>query len=99
MTKDAEKLLYCLYGIFKEKNKTESRDVAKNMEEYEIADKCNSVFNSEDISDLLAELKENEYIETDIIGGVYLQNSAIKAIEDKPKNEFEKIIDFITKFF
>lgn len=99
MTKDAEKLLYCLYGIFKEKNKTESRDVAKDMTENEIIDKCNSIFNSEDVSDLLAELKENGYIETDVIGGVYLQNSAIKAIEDKPKDEFKKIIDFITKFF
>lgn len=97
MTKDAERLLYCLYGIFKEKNKTESRALAKEMTEAEIADKCNSYFNSEDVSDLLTELSDNEYIKIDVIGDIELQNSAIKAIENQPKETFEKIVDFIAK--
>lgn len=97
MTKDAEKLLYCLYGIFKEKNKTESREEAKDMTTAEITEKCISIFNSEDVYDLLMELEENQYITTDVIGGVYLENSAIITIENKPKEVLNEIIDLISK--
>lgn len=97
MTKDAEKMLFCLYGIFKEKNKTESRTEAKETTIDEIVDKCNSIFHSDDVYELILELKENGYIEKDVIDNVTIQNSLIETIENQPKETFAKIIDFISK--
>lgn len=97
MTKDAEKLLCCIYGIFKERNKTESRTMAKETTVDEITDKCSSIFHSDDVYELILELKEYGYVTTDVTGNVTIQSSAIEKIENLPKENFDRILDIISK--
>ncbi len=97
MTKDAQKLLCCLYGIFKERNKTESREEAKEMTPEEVQKKCNTIFYSEDVDDLISELKEYGFVKTDVTGCIYIQNSAIEKVESIPKENFENVVDIISK--
>ena len=99
MTENGEKMLICLYGVFKEKNKTEDIESAKYMTPSEIAAKCNAVFHSGDIDGLLAELENNDYISHYSTGDVELKDSAIEYVEKRPKEKLKDIIDFLSKFF
>ncbi len=97
MTKDAQKMLCCLYNIFRERNKTESREEAKEMQPEEVQEKCKAIFDSEDVDDLLSELEEYGFVQTDVTGCIYLQNSAIEKVESIPRENFEYVVDIISK--
>lgn len=99
MTKDAKTMLCCIYNIYKEQLKSKSRELSKEMNEDIICEKCSKIFNSEDVPDLIYELQTENYLYTDICGGVYLENSGIEFIENLPKNEFKNLLDLISKFF
>lgn len=99
MTKDEEKMLFCLYGIFKEKNKTESKGSAKYITNSEITEKCNAVFHSEDIDDILSDLESGGYISEDSLGGVTLEKKSLEFVENRPKEKLKDVADFLSKFF
>lgn len=100
LTKDAEKLICCIYKEYLEKHKSgipKSKAKRFGINFYQDI-KSLSKWSSEDISDTLQELHQNGYIKQDISGGFFLLDSAVVYMENRFKKGLEEITDFISKF-
>lgn len=100
LTKDADKLICCIYKEYLEKRK--SGIPKKQAKEFDGSFyrniKALSSWNSSDISDTLRELHDKKFIFEDIIGNISINDSAIIYMENRFKNGLNEITDFISKF-
>ncbi len=100
ITKDAQKVIFCLYKIYLERRKAGiSKSKAVEFEEDFYKDeKSLSKLDGETIYECLIELKNNSYIKMDICGNITLLNSTIVYMENRFKKGLNEVVDFLTKF-
>ncbi len=100
LTKDADKLICCIYKEYLEKRKSGvSKSQSKEFDgNFYLNVKTLSRWNSADISDTLQELHDKELIFKNVIGDFELLDSAISYMENRFKKGLEEITDFISKF-
>lgn len=98
MTKDAEKMLCCLYHEYLNRikagnPKTSSRKFTK---EYIKSDKILSRWHSDDFTTSQQELIKIKYLKKDVVGNYQLTDDAIQYMENRFKNNITKIAEFIS---
>ncbi len=100
LTKDADKLICCIYKEYLEKRKSGmSKSQAKEFDgNFYLNVKSLSKWNSADVSDTLQELHDKQLIKKNVIGDFDLLDSAIAYMEKRFKKGLEEITDFISKF-
>lgn len=100
LTKDADKLICCIYKSYLEKRKNDiSKFDAKHFDsDFYKEIKVLSSWQNNDISDTLSELKHADLIKLYIRGSFSLNDSAIIYMENRFKNGLSEITDFILKF-
>lgn len=98
LTKDADKTLCIVYKEYLSRCKNgEAKTDASAFESSCIT----SLFpnkNSHDVYSDLNELKENEFVKMYIDGSFILKSNAIIYMENRFKNGFREVSDFIAKF-
>ena len=100
MTKDADKMLCCLYRTYLNRikagnSKTSSKDFKA---EYIESDEVLSKWHPDDVFATRNELKRAGYLTVNIIGNFRLTDEAITYMENRFKNGLNEVIDFITRF-
>lgn len=100
LTKDADKLICCIYKEYLEKRKSgNSKSDAKEFEsDFYLSIKSISDWNSDDISDTLQELKNAGFLKMYITNDFSLNDEAIIYMENRFKNGLAELTDFISKF-
>ncbi len=100
LTKDADKLLCCIYKQFLERRKSGfSKFDAKSFEsDFYVTDKNISSWNDDDVSDTLLELGRAKYIRLFLGRDFDLEDAAIVYMENRFKNGLLEVTDFISKF-
>lgn len=100
LTKDADKLICCIYKEYLEKRRSGiSKINAKKFDAYFYLNiKVLSKWDSSDISDTLRELKNVGFIKLFITGDFELTDTAIIYMENRFKNGLSELTDFISKF-
>lgn len=100
MTKDAEKMLCCLYKEYlKRVESGNSKTSSKTFYQYYVSnDKILSKWHSEDFNATKIELKNSGYLLTNVIGSYTLTSEAIEFMENRLKNNMGELAEFITKF-
>lgn len=98
LTKDADKLICCIYKEYLEKRKSGiSKPEAKKFDGNFYKDiKALSNWSSQDISDTLEELKKKEYIARNILGEITLTDESIIYMENRFKDGLKEVMDFIS---
>ena len=98
LTKDADKVICCIYKEYLEKRKSGiSKSEAKEFDgNFYLNIKALSKWNSADVSDTLQELHDKELIKKNIIGDFDLSDSAIVYMENRFKNGLSEVMDFIS---
>lgn len=101
MTKDADKLLCCIYKIYLERRKSgmSKYDSKKFQDDFYKSDNHLSSWSDDDISDTLEELKKNNYVTLFIDGSFTLENDAIIYMENRFKNGLTEVLEIISKMF
>ena len=99
MTKDADKMLCCLYKEYLNRikignSKTSSRDFTA---EYIKSDEVLSTWHPDDVCATRNELKHIGYLTVNIIGNFKLTDEAITYMENRFKNNLKELTDFISK--
>lgn len=99
MTKDADKMLCCLYKEYLNRinvgaSKTSSREFTP---EYIQSDDVLSKWHPDDVLITRTELKNLGYITVNIIGKFRLTDEAISYMQNRFKNGLNEVIAFITK--
>lgn len=100
ITKEAEKVIYCLYKIYLERRNNgivKSKAIEFEDDFYE-DEKHLSKLDDDTVYQCLLELKEHNYIKMDVTGGITLLNSTIVYMENRFKKGFGEVVDFLTKF-
>lgn len=100
ITKDAEKVLCCIYKIYLERRKdniSKSQAVEFDSDFYK-NDKHLSKMDNNDIYECIVELKENGCIKMYIDGSFILLNSTIVYMENRFKNGLNEIFEILSKF-
>lgn len=100
MTKDADKMLCCLYREYLNRigignSKTSSRDFKS---EYVESDEVLSKWHPDDVDTTRNELKRAGYLKVFITGNFQLTDDAITYMENRFKNNLNEVTDFISKF-
>lgn len=100
MTKDADKMLCCLYKEYLTRikignSKTSSREFTA---EYVTSDVILSKWHPDDVCTIRNELKRNGYLTVNIIGNFKLTDEAITYMENRFKNNLNELADFISNF-
>ena len=100
LTKDADKLICCIYREYLEKRKSgSSKANAKEFDANFYKDvKDISNWDSSDVSDTLSELKNAGFIKLYITDDFSLNDEAIIYMENRFKNGLNELTDFISKF-
>lgn len=100
MTKDADKMLCCLYREYLNRIKTGSSKISSRdfTSEYASSDEILSKWHSDDVSATCNELKREGYLSINIIGNYRLTDDAISYMENRFINGLYEIADFVTKF-
>ena len=98
LTKDAEKLICCIFKEYLEKRKSGmSKSQAKEFDgNFYLNIKALSKWNSADVSDTLHELHGKKYIKENILGDFSLLDDAIVYMENRFKNGLSEVMDFIS---
>ncbi|SHE79784.1 hypothetical protein SAMN02745784_01828 [Tissierella praeacuta DSM 18095] len=99
LTRDADKLLCCIYKQYLERRKSGYLKLqAKRFEKnFYTEDKNISSWNCTDVSDTLLELGRTKYIRLYIGADFDLEDSAIVYMENRFKNGLIEVVDFISK--
>lgn len=99
MTKDADKMLCCLYKEYLERVKVGSskRDARKFTSEYFSENLPFADWHPDDVSMVRSELSRNKYLKANIIGGVEFTEDGISYMENRFKNNLKELTDFISK--
>lgn len=100
ITKESEKLLYCMYNIYLERRKSGvSRANAKEFEDgFYKNDKHLMKWNDSDVSDCLNELQTCGYIRIDILDNAFLEDTTINYMENRFKNGAKEVLELLTNF-
>lgn len=98
LTKDADKVICCIYKEYLEKRKSGiSKSEAKKFDgNFYREVKALSKWDSVDVSDTLQELHNKEYIKKNILGNFSLLDSAVVYMENRFKNGLNEVMDFIS---
>ncbi len=101
MTKDADKLICCIYKNYLERRKSGiSKSDSKYFEDnFYKSDKYLSSWSNDDIADTLEELENNGYISMFITGSFTLRDQAVEHMENRFKNGLSEVLDIISKIF
>lgn len=99
MTKDADKMLCCLYREYMNRvnagaSKTSSRDFTP---EYILSDAVLSKWHPDDVLITRKELQNLGYLTVNIIGKFRLTDEAISYMENRFINGLNEVVDFISK--
>lgn len=99
LSKDADKLICCIYREYLEKRKSGSSKA--NAKEFDSnfykSIKDISKWDSSDVSDTLSELKNAGFIKRYITGNFSLNDTSIIYMENRFKNGLTELTDFIAK--
>lgn len=100
ITKDSEKVIYCIYKMYLESRKQgkSKYDSRRFEEDFYLNDKDLSKWHDSDISDCMLELARNGYIKIYIGGNFELLDSTIVYMENRFKNGLKDVVDVISKF-
>ncbi|WFR56421.1 hypothetical protein QA584_22835 [Anaerocolumna sp. AGMB13025] len=100
LTKDADKLLCCIYKQYLESRKAGKSkfDSKKFYESFYKNDKHIGDWTDDDISETLIELHKSQYIRLDIAGNFMITDSMIIYMENRFKNGLLDVLDVISKF-
>lgn len=100
LTKDADKMLCCLYKEYLERRKlgNPKRSSRRFSDEYPSSDPILSTWHKSDISDTILELGQKGFLKVYIGGDFDLTDSSIIYMENRFKNNLSEISDFISKF-
>lgn len=98
LTKDADKVICCVYKEYLERRKSGmSKSQAKEFDgNFYRNVKALSKWNSSDVSDTLQELHNKQYIKKNIIGDFSLLDDAVVYMENRFKNGLSEVMDFIS---
>ena len=99
MTKDADKLLCCIYKIYLERRKSgmSKSDSKEFQDDFYKSDNHLSSWSDDDISDTLEELKNNNHVSLFIDGSFTLENDAIIYMENRFKNGLTEVLEILSK--
>lgn len=99
LTKDADKLLCCIYKQYLEKRKSGcSKSQAKSFEkDFYTKDKNISSWSYPDVCDTLLELGRAKYIRLCLGADFDLEDLAIVYMENRFKDGLVEVVDFISK--
>lgn len=100
ITKDAEKVLCCIYKIYLERRKDgipKSEAVDFESDFYK-NDKHLSKMNDNDIYECILELKQNGCLKVYINGSFVILNPTIVYMENRFKNGLSEVFDILSKF-
>ncbi len=100
LTRDADKMICIIYKMYLEKIKSGmSKTQAKSFEEnFYTSDKTLSSWHTDDIDTTIRELRKKEFLNVYITGDFVLSDNAIVYMENRFKNGFIELTDFISKF-
>lgn len=100
LTKDAEKVICCIYKEYLEKRKSGiSKSQAKEFDgNFYRNVNALSKWNDADVSDTIQELHDKKLIKKNVMGDFSLLDSAVIYMENRFKNNLNEITDFISKF-
>ena len=100
LTKDADKMICCIYKTFLQRRKSNiPKSSARRFDRnYFNIDKILSSWLDEDISDTLLELGRSGIVKIYIGGNFDLTDFGIIYMENRFKNGFNEVTDFISKF-
>ncbi len=99
LTKDADKIVCCIYKEYLERRKSGSSKSESKEFEANFYRNIKSIadWSSDDISDTLCELKDARFVKMYITGDFSLNNEAIIYMENRFKNGLTELTDFISK--
>ena len=99
LTKDADKLLCCLYKEYLERRKSNcTKAVSRSFDtDFYTKDKNISSWSYSDRTDTLLELGRAKYIRLCLGGEFELEDTAIIYMENRFKNGLLEVVDFISK--
>ena len=100
MTKDADKMLCCLYKEYLNRiNAGSSKTSARAFTgEYVTSDDILSKWHPDDADATRNELKRAGYLKVYISGNFQLTDESICYMENRFKNGLYEVVDFVTKF-
>ena len=100
LTKDAEKMLCIVYKMYLEKVKSGMSKTSSNSfeEDFYKSDSVLSRWHTDDISMTLLELGRKGYFKIYIGGNFLMTDQAIIYMENRFKDGFVAVTDFISKF-
>ena len=100
MTKDADKMLCCLYREYLNRiNAGSSKTSAKDFTtEYANSDDVLCKWHPDDVDAKIQELRRMGYIKVYISGKYQLTDPGITYMENRFKNNINEVADFLTKF-
>ena len=100
LTKDADKMICCIYKSFLQRHKHgETKSAARRFEkDYLKENKHLSSIAEEDLKFTLLELGKKELVRITIGGAFELTDAGIIYMESRFKNDLIEVTDFISKF-
>ncbi len=100
LTKDADKMICIIYKQYLNKIKSGMSKTASYQfkDNFYINDKDLSKWHYNDVNTALLELNRKGYIKLNIIGDFNITDQAIIYMENRFKNGFIELTDFIAKF-
>ena len=100
LTKDADKMICCIYKSFLQRRKDgNSKPSARRFEaEYFSTDKILSAWNREDLSDTLLEIARAGLVKIFIGGNFDLTDQGIIYMENRFMNGLKEVSEFVSKF-
>ena len=99
MTKDADKMLCCLYREYLNRiNAGSSKTSARQFTtEYITSDDILSKWHPDDVDTVKKELSRTGYLKTYVSGKYLFTDEGIAYMENRFKNNLNEVIDFIAK--
>lgn len=100
LTNDADKMICCIYKTFlqRRKNDAPKSEARRFADDYFSSDCKLSSWNTKDLSDTLIEIARVGLVKIYIGGNFDLTDSGIIYMENRFKNGFKEVTDFISKF-
>ena len=99
LTKDADKMICCIYKTFLQRRKDgiNKSQAAQFEDTYFSTDNKLSSWPYGDISDTLFEINKKKLVKSNICGGFKLTDNGIFYMENRFKNGLSEVIDFLSK--
>lgn len=101
LSKDAEKLLCFIYGIYSERRKQgkSKEEAGVFTQDFYKSDKRLSEINGSDVDTNLNELSYSALVARDVVGDFTLTNNGIVYMENRVKNKALEVLDILGKVF